>query len=386
MMNIANAAFQNWNTSVSTDIFTPLSTTRQPTPKEIKHLCRQVYKQAMSYGSRRGGGLHGHLAMVVTPAEYIRLTTTTDANGAIVHAPPFDVPQAPAVGGPQIAPNLGAPGIAIRTAAYKQEAEDFYTYSQVKNIILLGLTKAVPEIYINPLSVGDLGTSAATPVQILEYLKTNYGAITREDLDENERDLNKQWDPNTHPIAHLWTQVKTAQEFPPATDPISDRTALRSAITNIRNTNKFEDDLKRFEARPAAEQTLPNFIIAMQAAYNLWERQRNATTAQASGYHANAAANTNNNGATTATSNPRCDYYCWSHGLGYNPNHTSATCNSPEPGHQVTATVHNKMGGCRQIGASRGETSVYRPPANRNRNRNRPNNNAANAAAGAAGE
>jgi len=38
-------------------------------------------------------------------------------------------------------------------------------------------------------------------------------------------------------------------------------------------------------------------------------------------------------------------YYCWTHGLGFNCNHTSATCSNPAEGHHTTATVKNMHGG-----------------------------------------
>lgn len=37
--------------------------------------------------------------------------------------------------------------------------------------------------------------------------------------------------------------------------------------------------------------------------------------------------------------------YCWTHGYWVAPNHTSATCTSPRPGHQTAATRTNPMGG-----------------------------------------
>ncbi len=38
-------------------------------------------------------------------------------------------------------------------------------------------------------------------------------------------------------------------------------------------------------------------------------------------------------------------YYCWSHGLGKNPEHTSRKCRHPKEGHQETATADNMEGG-----------------------------------------
>jgi len=38
-------------------------------------------------------------------------------------------------------------------------------------------------------------------------------------------------------------------------------------------------------------------------------------------------------------------YYCWTHGLGFNHNHMSATCSKPADGHNTSAMVKNMHGG-----------------------------------------
>ena len=42
-------------------------------------------------------------------------------------------------------------------------------------------------------------------------------------------------------------------------------------------------------------------------------------------------------------------YYCWTHGLGLNPTHTSATCTHPADGHKEVATLMKRMGGSGRI-------------------------------------
>jgi hypothetical protein len=60
-------------------------------------------------------------------------------------------------------------------------------------------------------------------------------------------------------------------------------------------------------------------------------------------------------------------YYCWTHGLSNNPQHTSATCTSPAEGHQRTATIDNMLGGNNSIRRRRNERAIYRRPQ-RNQN------------------
>jgi hypothetical protein len=360
-MNLSNGAFQDWTATTSELKFTPLSTTSQPTAKEIDRLKKEATAAAIDFESWRGGGNHGHLHLVINPALYNNFT-----NGA----PAFDIPNAPDGNGPHIGGQASAALIAQRQAQFKQNAEDFKKYNMVKQALKRALLTAVPEIYIKPLSHRFVAYANVTPLQILEHLEVHYGTITRADLDENEKDMKTQWNPHTHPVAHLWTQIKQAQDFAPATDAILEPAALRSAINNVKNTNEFDDDVKKFEARPAIQQTLANFTSDIQAAYNLWERNKLKSTNQDAGYHGANAATTptgTNNGKSTTKNTLLCDHYCWTHGLGYDPEHTSATCRFKATGHKDDATRHNKLGGNTNIRRMQGERTIYERTYRNNR-------------------
>ena len=58
-----------------------------------------------------------------------------------------------------------------------------------------------------------------------------------------------------------------------------------------------------------------------------------------------AAATTLNRTKTNTTPSVKDWHYCWTHGLGPNAKHTSATCTRKADGHQDTATMDNMMGG-----------------------------------------
>ena len=70
--------------------------------------------------------------------------------------------------------------------------------------------------------------------------------------------------------------------------------------------------------------------------------------------------NSANSANTTAVSTENIKlHHCWMHGLGKNPQHTSATCKNKAHGHQDAATFLNMMGGCRVImGSCRNATAL----------------------------
>jgi hypothetical protein len=68
----------------------------------------------------------------------------------------------------------------------------------------------------------------------------------------------------------------------------------------------------------------------------------------------NAAANAANVAKGCSHENPNTtDYsgwhYCWTHGLGNNPNHASSKCTRPAEGHKMDAILDNMLGGNTRI-------------------------------------
>ena len=106
-----------------------------------------------------------------------------------------------------------------------------------------------------------------------------------------------------------------------------------------------------------AEQTLARFRTDFTHA---WEERDRRITAKSAGYEALLTTSTNTGTqvtdeptTTSASSAVLIDdvkmYYCWTHGLGFNPTHTSATCKYKKDGHCDTATVKDRQGGNNKI-------------------------------------
>jgi hypothetical protein len=158
-------------------------------------------------------------------------------------------------------------------------------------------------------------------------------------------------------------------------EPIPDSMAVRSGLTNLENTGVFTDAIRDWRKRPKIQCTIANFEADFTLANE--ERLRHQTTKD-SGYHAMAATavlppvlppSTEPPAALAAvepkpTSNTRnnLQYYCWSHGLGPNRKHTSATCRFPAPGHKTDSTSFNMKGGCNTIHRRQGELCEFVRP------------------------
>jgi hypothetical protein len=192
----------------------------------------------------------------------------------------------------------------------------------------------------------------------LHHLFATYGSITREDLSNNEIAMTTPWDINT-PIEVLWNQLNTGRNFAADHDPYSDQRMIRFAIDLIRASGVLTKAIDTFDKRPVVEKTWENLQLDVNTDNKI--RLAETTSAQG-GYH---GANATKEVAPTPPTFSGMSYCC-THGLGHQIEHTSATCRSQAPGHEVKATTNNMMGGNNIIARKRGEQPKYVRPLRRN--------------------
>jgi hypothetical protein len=323
-----------------------------PDFSSLKTIHRQLNANALAVPSTRGGGLLGHLALVIPPAQYL----------AQPNAAAWINPANP---GPLPAPVVGATAAQIAEASrvYKVILEEFKIYATMENNLKRLIIAAVPDTFIKTLKDDDFGYANVTTLDILNHLDTTYGTVSADDLEDNVNRMNAEWSP-TQPIEDLWNQIEQCQRYAQPHDPITERAATRAAVQNLTNSGVFSDALKDWRKRTTAQQTWANLKLDFTTADK--ERRRQLTTAQAG--FANKATQDKENQIPSKPPPPNVGAkttvmgYCWSHGYGSNTNHTSSTCTNPQPGHRMEATVDNMLGGCCIIKRRTGERAVYKRP------------------------
>jgi hypothetical protein len=338
----------------------PIATsTEEPTYASLKRAQQQLNSHATSIHSHGGDGSHGHLALTVSAATYISITGT-----------PFQAPV-----NPTAQPNhpRGSEGAEI-TELNRQHLvnqKTYRLYQQTDKSLRNQLITAVPLLYIEDLLDDTIGWGNTTCLQLLDHLWETYGTITAVELEANIATMKEPWNTES-PIQTVFTQLKDAIAFSRAgQDPISTATAIRAGYTIISDTGLFETSCREWRNTPVANHTLHAFRLHFTSADR--DRRQTATT-NSSGYHSSNQAsdakldaavatavalavknqqrpqdrNRNRNNTTRSNNNTAPTgklSWCWTHGTTSNPDHTSSSCNRPAPGHQVTATTSNKMGG-----------------------------------------
>jgi hypothetical protein len=326
---------------------TPLSKEAAPTHLSLATLHRELNTYAASIESARGGGQHGHLALVMNDADYLAI-----ANEAFV---------APVHPGPNPVPGNTQPQIIENNRLHAAALLEHKTYKDTENQLKSMLIKAVPNIYIEELQDPVLGYATVTTRQLLQHLDDNYGTVTARDLARNMDQMTKQWT-GDQPIENLWIQIQRAKIYAAQHDPITDKTAIRAAVTNLQATGLFSDDIKAWENKPIAEQTW----VALKQHFNQANNHRlqNPTVADVGFTAKESTGNNQGEKENTATRNragePLTNWkYCWTHGL--NKTHPSKNCKYPSQGHVLTATLDDRQNGSLSIYAGGNNRRGRRP-------------------------
>ena len=98
------------------------------------------------------------------------------------------------------------------------------------------LLAAVNNEYVNELSDQLWGYGKVTILQLLTHLRTTYGMITPDQLDENAATLDREWNPDDL-LERLWQHVREYGSFAhTGTDEILEGAAVRKTLIILEKT------------------------------------------------------------------------------------------------------------------------------------------------------
>jgi hypothetical protein len=330
----------------------------RPDPLSLGIIQGELYANAISVPTELGGGLYGHLALVMPNIEYV------DMVGAIAYVAPLHP-------GVQADAAAGATAVQITqmNRQHDKALERHMLHANVANALKQQLLDSVDDMFVSVLRHPRLRYSQVSPQQLLEHLAKTYNIVTAETLEDNRNRLAAEWNPDEG-MEVLYTRITNVQQFAAeAGEPyrISDETAMHLVITALERTGMFTDACADWRKRDPASQTLEIFKLDMDHA---WKERNRRIKAKDVCYHnalsthkeALAAGKENQPPAGTAKPAATVDsipmYYCWSHGLGFSALHTSQTCNHKKDGHQDDATIKARKGGSTylNVGGNRNRT------------------------------
>jgi hypothetical protein len=250
---------------------TPLSVgTDEPTYKTIKLARDELNGNAASIPSLRGGGIHGHLALTLTDAEYLQVANNV-AFVAPVHPGPLTYTA-----------NATGPQQIEQARLYKLSLEEFRIFHSINQALRNQLLEATNPTYFQAVKHPILGFGQITCLELITHLRTVYGIITPKMLTDNKTAMAAKWHPPT-PIEDLFEQLRVGKEFAiEGGDAMSVQEQVRLGYNIIDETGLFTNACRDWRILPPAQQTFDEF----QLHFKRWDRDRRYTDTTASaGYH-----------------------------------------------------------------------------------------------------
>jgi hypothetical protein len=321
------------------DPLTALDPDSTPTAAAVRNLRKELYGNARAVRSTLGGGLHGHLGMLMPEEEYIKISH------AAAKFPKLVLPTIPTY-------SKNAETREKQTQQHKATTEAFDKAILLRDHLRALILDAVPNIFIERLADITLGFGETTPRAMLQHLMDNYGKITPTDLQNNLKTLATPWNPDT-PIEMVFNKGETIRQFAKAgNQPIQDSMYLWQLLKTFRKSGVLMDAVREWELKPENDQgNVDTFYKHFTEANRFRQRNDTYLKDQLTGPTANVATKQTQNPQTpksTGTMENRTHpslkgfAYCWTHGICTHP---GTNCKTPGSGHKPEATLKQPLGG-----------------------------------------
>jgi hypothetical protein len=343
-----------------------------------------------------GGGTLCHLGLIVSDAAYSNIAPPTAGEPTF-----WETPNAPAR-----APATMDGTAAQLSAAHHVWEEDVQTYrtcTSVHQALKKKIIGVFEPMYLEILNDNMVGYANISERYMLDHLFETYGNITAVNLEINFEHMRRAWDPH-QPVETLFKQIQDCADYSEAGGfPIGHSQQINVGYAQIFATWHFMSACRRWNEKPATENTWTHFKSHFAAAHRQHKQMQGETAAHAGFHSANAAMTQNEDqmaestigtlaNLATATTTDRCvvaaltqansrlvkqleetaselrelkasfhqerrdkrgprsfnasaSTYCWTHGYKVGKTHTSLTCNTRNPGHKAEATRAENMGG-----------------------------------------
>ena len=163
----------------------------------MKTIKKELKANAASVPSNLGGGVNGHLGLVLTATEYLTVNPNTYVRPT--HPGPLVIPA-----GPPAIPQY------LQQKMRDDHKEAVCVYREMDNVkkaLKMQLAEALPELYLKRFRNPHMNTLTDALLVILAYLFQTYGDITDEELKSVEDKLKERVFDITQPMAVMYNEI-----------------------------------------------------------------------------------------------------------------------------------------------------------------------------------
>ena len=215
----------------------------EPDADILIKLKNQVKANASSVPSNLGGGAHGHLGLVLSPATY-----------SMVSNIPFDQPAHPGA----LAIPLGTTG-PMATVLREQHVEGIRLFREVSGVekaLKQQILKAVDRQWLLAITDRHSQSLTGTIAQILEFLFDTYGYVSNAMLEKKENDLRELDYHPRQPVDIVFNTIEDLADYAEmAKSPYSQNQIIGKAYSKFNKTGLLSMAINEWNRKPDIQKT-----------------------------------------------------------------------------------------------------------------------------------
>lgn len=251
---VANNTGINYReTYFETKDLTPIA--GEPNAESILRLKNELKANARSVHSNLGGGIYGHLGLILTPQQY-----------ALISNVPFDRPAHP---GPLvIPPNTTQHMSNTLRDAHNEAIRIFNEVQGVDKALLQQLIEAIEPQFLFALRNRQTNSITLPLHEVLEYLTDTYGRVTPQMLAEKSQDISQMSYTVNLPIDIVFNAVEDLADFAElAGTPLTQPQTVQYAYLILLRTGRFTNHIREWNRRQGNQRNWTNFKTFFRQAY-----------------------------------------------------------------------------------------------------------------------
>lgn len=227
----------------------------QPTYETLQTLSTEIKANAASVPSTLGGGLYGHLGLILSDARYT----------ALAHTIPWISPANPGV----FDPPAGGTGPQIEAAkdVWKERQLAFDTYQATEKALIAQVVDSIDQLYLRALLNRTTGQYSTDLRAVLLHLFTTYGKITPQQVKAKEMATYNMHYDISQPVDTVFNTIDDLVDLAEhAQSPMTTQQMIDMAYVIFARQPILQQDLRLWNRLPLVERTWANMLTHFREA------------------------------------------------------------------------------------------------------------------------
>ena len=235
----------------------------EPTTATLITLQAEIRDNAQAVQTVLGGGAHGHLGLVCTPAAYRALLPGTDAYVRPANPGPLNI----------ATDSLTQYQITEAREEHREDTRLFREVVGVERVLIQQIVAAIEPKYLRALRQPGTHRLQKTIPEILEHLFETYGDVTPQDL----RDLTVRVEtlsyPPSEPVDTIFAEIDDLASIADiASCPITASQKINMAYLYFQKSQVYKSALTRWDEKPSYDKDWDSFKTHFRTAYKALRR------------------------------------------------------------------------------------------------------------------